>query len=129
MTTVCINKQFFGKVFKLSTLEDVKNCILNVVSLYNSEGFESNEEYDVSAFDYTIPLDDDGKFKSSPNCNAYEIKAKREDGLKFYGYLVDINDNNHGYILDIKYESENNNFEECDYLRSKILRNFYSLFE
>ena len=117
MTTVCINKQFFGNIFKLSTLEDVKNCILNVVSLYNSEGFESNEEYDVSAFDYTIPLDDDGKFKSSPNCNAYEIKAKREDGL------------NNGYILDIKYESENNNFEECDYLRSKILRNFYSLFE
>ncbi len=129
MNTICINKQFYGKIIKLYSLEYVKNSILNIITLLNSEGFFSNQEYDVLAFNYTLPLNEDGTYKLSPNSNAYEIKAKREDGLIFYCFLVDTKDIQHGWIFDIKYEAENIDYDYIENLRSKIIKDFYSLYE
>jgi hypothetical protein len=124
MSIICVNKQFYGKVFKLSTLVEQKDFLIKIIQKLNQEGFVSEASYDIQPFNYTLALDDNGNYISSPGINAYEVHGKRTDGIHFYCFLVnrEISEGNENdWILDIKYNSIENNFEECEYIRTKII--------
>ena len=124
MSIICVNKQFYGKVFKLTTLVEQKDFLMKIVQKLNDEGFNSDASYDIKPFNYTLALDDSGNYISSPGINAYEVHGKRIDGINFYCYLVkrEISEGaENDWILDIKYESVESDFDNIEYLRSKMI--------
>ncbi len=125
--SICVNKQFYGIPFSINDLSELKSFIENIILLLNSHDFESDTKNSIKAFNYKLNLDNNGEYQQSNITNAYEIKGIKNT-LIFYCFLIEVNEEQHQWIFDIKYEGGYNLIEN-ENLRLEILNQFTSLFD